>query len=124
MGAQEIHQTCQELIRRQGNRPEREYQELLQGTPVWVQHRQNVQWEPAVVINKTDAPNSYWIICKNGAQQPRVYRHTRTFLKIRSTPTDGEQKAQMKEWMPETTNMKFQAPAEPVDQKPHGREFP
>ena len=52
--------------------------------------------EPAVVINKTDAPNSHWIMCKNGAQQPRVYRHTRTFLKKRSTPTDGKQKAQMK----------------------------
>ena len=65
--------------------------------PVWVQHGQNAQWEPAVVINKTDAPNSYWIMYENDAQQPRVYRCTRTFLKIRSTPTDGEQKAQMKE---------------------------
>ena len=76
-----------------------------------MQHKQNAQWEPAVVINKTDAPNSYWIMCENGAQQPRVYRHTRTFLKIRSTPTDGEQKAQMKEWMPEAISMEFQPPA-------------
>ena len=49
-------------------------------------------------------------MCENGAQQPRVYRHTHTFLKIRSTPTDGEQKAQMKEWIPETENIEFQAP--------------
>ena len=33
---------------------------------------------------------------ENGAEQPRVYRHTRTLLKIRSTPTEGEQTAQMK----------------------------
>ena len=59
LGAPEMHQTHQELIRRQGNKPEREYQELLVGTPVWVQHRQNATWELAVVINQTDAPNSY-----------------------------------------------------------------
>ena len=38
LGTPEIHQTHQELIKRQGNKPEREYQELLPGTPVWVQH--------------------------------------------------------------------------------------
>ena len=36
---------------------------------------------------------------RSGAEQPKVYRRTRTSLKIRSTPTDGEQKAQMREWM-------------------------
>ena len=108
LGAQEMHQTHQELIRKQGNRAD---QELLPGTPVWVQHRQNTQWEPAVVINQTDAPNSYWIMCENGSEQPRVYKGTHTFMKIISTPTDGKQKAQMKEWMPETTNAEFQAPA-------------
>ena len=42
LGAPEMHQTFQELIKRQGNsKPERKYQELLPGTPVWVQHRQN-----------------------------------------------------------------------------------
>ena len=41
LGAPEMHQTGQELIRRQGNKPERKYQELLPGTSVWVQHRQN-----------------------------------------------------------------------------------
>ena len=38
LGAPEMNQTHQELIRRQGNKPEREYQELLPGTPVWVKH--------------------------------------------------------------------------------------
>ena len=47
LGAPEIHQTHQELIKRQGNKPEREYQELLPGTPVWMQHRQNATWDPS-----------------------------------------------------------------------------
>ena len=34
---------------------------------------------------------------ENGAEQPKVCSHTRTSLKIRSTPTDGEQKAQMRD---------------------------
>ena len=104
---------CQELIKRQGNnKPERKYQELLRGTPVWVQHRQNATWEPAIAVNQC-APNSYWIMQENGAEQPRVYRHTRTMLKIRSTPTDGEQKAQMREWSIETENAEFHIPAIP-----------
>ena len=102
----------QELIKRQGNKPEREYQELLPGTPVWVQHRQNATWEPAIVVNQC-IPNSYWIMQENGAEQPKVYRHTRTSLKIRITPTDGEQKAQMRERMPEKENMEFHIPAIP-----------
>ena len=77
LGAPETHQTCQELIKRQGNsKLERKYQELLPGTPVWVQHRQNATWEPAILVNQC-APNSYWITQENGAEQPRVYRHTR-----------------------------------------------
>ena len=31
---------------------------------------------------------------KNGAEQPKVYRHIRTMLKIRSTPTEGKQIAE------------------------------
>ena len=65
LGAPEMHQTCQELIKRQGNNsnPERKYQELFPGTPVWVQHGQNATWEPAIVLNQC-APNSYWIMWK------------------------------------------------------------
>ena len=113
LGAPEMHQTHQELIRRQGNKAGREYQELLLGTPVWVRHRQNATWEPAIVVNQTDSPISYWIMQENGAQQSKVYRHTRSFLKIRSTPTDGEQEAQIKEWIPEKENTKFQTPTIP-----------
>ena len=50
---------------------------------------------------------------ENGAEQPKVYRCTRTMLKIRSTPADGEQKAQMREWSTETDNAEFHIPAIP-----------
>ena len=112
LGAPEMHQTHQELIKRQGNnsKPERKYQELLPGTPVWLQHKQNATWEPAIVVNQC-APNSYWIMQQNCAKQPRVYRHTRSMLKIR--PTDGEQNAQMREWSTKTDNTQFHIPAIP-----------
>ena len=77
LGAPEMHQTHQELIKRQGNKPERKYQELLPGTPVWVQHRQNATWKPAIVVNQC-ASNSYWIMQEKGAEQSKVYRCTRT----------------------------------------------
>ena len=50
---------------------------------------------------------------ENDAEQPKVYRHTRTMLKIRSTPTDGEQKTQMREWSKETQNIEFHVAAIP-----------
>ena len=107
-----MHQTHQELIKRQGNnKPERKYQELLQTTPFWVQHKQNATWEPATVVNYC-VPNSYWIMQENSAEQPRVYRHTGTML-IRSTPTDGKQIAQMREWSTETDNAELHIPAIP-----------
>ena len=40
LGAQEMYQTQQELMKRQEkNKPEKNYIELTPGTPVWVQHR-------------------------------------------------------------------------------------
>ena len=59
------------------------------------------------------APNSYWIMQENGAKQLKVYRCTRTMLKIRSTPSDGKQKDQMREWSTETENTEFHIPAIP-----------
>ena len=50
---------------------------------------------------------------QKGAEQPKVYRCTRSMLKIRSTPTDGEQKAQMREWSIETDNIESHIPATP-----------
>ena len=112
LGAPKMYQTHQELIKRQGNRPERNYIELTPGTPVWVQHRQNATWEPATVINQC-APNSYWIMQENSTEQPKVYMHTRTMLKIRSTPTEGERTGQMKEWMTESRRSESNIPTIP-----------
>ena len=80
LGTQEMYQTRQELMKRQGNKPKQSYIGLTPGTPVWVQHRQNATWEPTTVI-KQCAPNSYWIMQENGTEQPKVYRCTRTMLK-------------------------------------------
>ena len=107
-----MHQTCQELIKRQGNKPERNYIELAPGTPVWVQHRQNATWESATVVNQC-ALNSYRIMQEKGTEQPKVYRYTRTMLKIRSTPTEGKQTTQMKEWTAESRSVEFNTPAIP-----------
>ena len=84
LGAQEMYETHQELIRRQQNKPEKNYIELTPGMPVWVQHRQNTSWEPATVMSQCSS-NSYWIMQENGTDQPKVYRRTRTMLKIRCT---------------------------------------
>ena len=42
LGAQKMYQTQQEFMKRQGNKPEKNYIELTPGTPVWAQHRQNI----------------------------------------------------------------------------------
>ena len=84
LGAQEMYETHQELIRRQQNKPEKNYIELTPGMPVWVQHRQNTSWEPATVMSQCNS-NLYWIMQENGTDQPKVYRRTRTMLKIRCT---------------------------------------
>ena len=50
---------------------------------------------------------------ENGTEQPKVYRHTRTMLKIRSTPIEGEQTGKMKEWMTESRKSESNIPAIP-----------
>ena len=82
--AQEMYETCQELIKRQQNKLEKNYIELTPGMAVWIQHRQNTSWEPATVVSQSSS-NSYWIMQDNGTDQPRVYRMTITMLKIRCT---------------------------------------
>ena len=44
LGVQEMYEAHQELIRRQPNKPERNYIELTPGMAVWVQHKQNTSW--------------------------------------------------------------------------------
>ena len=108
LGAQEMYETCQELIRRQQNKPEKNYIELIPGMPVWVQHRQNTSWEPARVVSQCNS-NSYWIIQENGTDQPKVYRRTRTMLKIRCT--DIRQTRHNYSQSTELEKAKFQTPA-------------
>ena len=84
LGAQEMYETHQELIRRQKYKPEKNYIELTPGMAVWVQHGQNKSWEPATVVSQSSS-NSYWIMQENGTDRPRVYRRTKTMLKIRCT---------------------------------------
>ena len=64
LGAQEMHQAQQELMKRQGNKLERSYMELTPGTPVWVQHRQSATWEPAIVVNQCAENQIYSNSCQ------------------------------------------------------------
>ena len=84
LGALEMYESHQELIKREQNKPEKNYIELTLGMHVWVQQRQNTSWEPATVMSQCTS-NSYWIMQENGTDQPKVYRRTRTMLKIRCT---------------------------------------
>ena len=84
LGAHEMYDTHQEILRRQPDRPERSYIELTPGMAVWVQHKQNTSWEPAIIASQI-SPNSYWIMQENGDDQPKLYRRTRSMLKIRCT---------------------------------------
>ena len=99
-------------MKRQGNKPEMSYIELTPGTPVWVQHRQNATWEPATVVSQCTT-NSYWIMQVTGTEQPKVYRRTRSMLKIRSTPTEAEQTGYRNSQLTEPEKAEFHTPAIP-----------
>ena len=99
-------------MKRQGNKLEKSYIELTPGTPVWVQHRQNTTWEPATVVSQCTT-NSYWIMQENGTEQPKVYRRTRSMLKIRSTPTEAEQTGYMNSQSTEPEKAEFHTTAIP-----------
>ena len=105
-----MYETHQELIRRLQNKPEKNYIELTLGMPVWVQHRQNTSWEPATVVSQCNS-NSYWIMQENGTDQPKVYRRTRTMLKIRCT--DIRQTRYNYSQLTESEKAEFQTPAIP-----------
>ena len=107
LGVQEMYETHQELIRRQQNKPEKNI-ELTPGMPVWVQHRQNTSWEPATVVSQCKS-NSYWIMQENGTDQPKVYRRTRTMLKIRCTNVRETRHTYSQ--LTESEKAKFQTPA-------------
>ena len=110
LGAQEMYETHQELIKRQQNKLEKNYIELTPGMPVWVQHRQNTSWEPATVVSQCTS-NSYWIMQENGTDQPKVYRRTRTMLKIRCT--DVRETRHSNSQSTESEKVEFHTPAIP-----------
>ena len=110
LGAQEMYQTHQELIKRQQNKPEKNYVELTTGMPVCVQHRQNTSWEPATVVSQCTS-NSHWIMQENGTDQPKVYRRTRTMLKIRCT--DIRERRHSNSQSTESEKAEFHTPAIP-----------
>ena len=107
LGAQEMYETHQEIIRRQPNRLEKNYIELTPDMAVWVQHRQNTSWEPATVVSQSSS-NSYWIMQENGTDQPTVYRRTRSMLKIRCS--DIRQTRHSYSQLTENEKAKFQTP--------------
>ena len=115
LGAQEMYHTQQELIKRQGNKPEKSYIELTLGTPVWVQHRQNTTWEPAKVVSQCTT-NSYWIMQGNGTEQPKVYR------RIRSTLTKVEQTGYRNSQSTELEKAEIHTPAIPNTVRDHVQE--
>ena len=75
-----------------------------------VQHRQNTSWEPATVISQCTT-NSYWIMQENATEQPKVYRRTRSRLKIRCTPTEVEQTRYKNSQSTKTEKAEFHTPA-------------
>ena len=77
-----------------------------------VQHRQNTSWEPAIVVSQCTT-NSYWIMQENGTEQPKVYRRTRSMLKIRCTLTEVEQTGYRNSQSTESEKAEFHTPAIP-----------
>ena len=76
------------------------------------QHRQNTSWEPATVMSRCTT-NSYWIMQENGTEQPKVYRRTRSMLKIRCTLTEVKQSGYRNSQLTESEKAEFHTPAIP-----------
>ena len=71
-----------------------------------------IQLEPATVMSQCTS-NSYWIMQESGTDQPKVYRRTRTMLKIRYTPTDVRQTRHRNSQLTESEKAEFHTPAIP-----------
>ena len=122
LGAQEMYQyTHKELyILSEPSKGKENYplwakrftREPIQMKQTFVQHRQNTSWEPATVISQCTT-NSYWIMQENGTEQSKVYRRTRSMLKIRCTLTEVEQTGYRNSQSTESEKAKFHTPAIP-----------
>ena len=86
--------------------------EPIQVKQTLVQHRQNTSWEPVTAMSQCTT-NSYWIMQENGTEQPKVYRRTRSMLKIRCTPTEVKQTGYRNSQSTETEKAEFHTPAIP-----------
>ena len=113
LGAQEMYQyTHKEPYILSDSEPKLVKQTLVQHSSTLIQHRQNTSWEPATVMSQCTT-NSYWIMQENGTDQPKVYRRTRTMLKIRCTPTDIGQTRHSNSQSTESEKAEFHTPAIP-----------
>ena len=72
--------------------------------------QQNTSWEPTTVMSQCTS-NSYWIMQENGTDQPKVYRRTRTMLKIRCTSVRETRHSNNQST--ESEKAEFQTPAIP-----------
>ena len=88
----------------------KELSEPKQVKQTLVQHRQNTSWEPATVVSQCNS-NLYWIMQENGTDQPKVYRRTRTMLKIRCTNIRETRHSYSQ--LTESEKAEFQTPAIP-----------
>ena len=70
------------------------------------------EWEPATVVSQCTT-NSYWIMQENGTEQPKVYRRTKSMIKIRCTPTEVEQTEYSNSQSTESEKPEFHTPAIP-----------
>ena len=100
LGAPEMHLTHQELIKRQGSSSKL--------VPRITSRYTSLGTTQAKCYMGTSNSCELFILDHAGKwcrTAQSVYRCTRSMLKIRSTPTDGEQKAKMREWSTETENL-------------------
>ena len=95
------------LARRSSGDSQIDQRETTPGMAIWVQHRQNTSWEPATVVSQSSS-NSYWIMQDNGTDQSKMYRRTRSMLKIRCT--DVRQPRHDYSQLTENQKAKFQTP--------------
>ena len=107
LGAQEIYRYTHKELCFLPQPPEKKMYPYRPTKQTLVQHRQNTSWEPATVVSQCSS-NSYWIMQENGTDQPRVYRRTRTMLKIRCT--DIRQTRHNYSQSTESEKAKFQTP--------------
>ena len=82
-------------------------------------HWQNATWEPAIVVNQ-GVPNSYWIMQENGAEQPKVYRCTRTMFKIDLLPLMVNKKPKSENSQQKQIMLSFTSQLSLWEQKCHG----